>query len=129
MSETNPPAAAPNTEHTLPVVTIENISQWDGQEVTVQGWLYNLRESGKLLFPIFRDGTGLLQGVVSQKEQPAAFDALRGLGQESSVIVTGQIRPEPRAPGGYEMGVSHVEVVGRVAESNPYPIQLKEHGV
>ena len=111
------------------IVNIERVGQHAGQEVTVQGWLYNLRESGKLLFPIFRDGTGILQGVVSQKEQPSAFEALHGLGQESSVIVTGKIRPEPRAPGGYEMGVTHVEVVGRVKESEPYPIQLKEHGV
>ena len=111
------------------IVNIEHVGQHAGEEVTLQGWLYNLRESGKLLFPIFRDGTGILQGVVSQKEQPSAFEALHGLGQESSVIVTGKIRPEPRAPGGYEMGVTHVEVVGRVKESEPYPIQLKEHGV
>src|SRR6202035_3172804 len=108
------------------IVNIERVGQHAGEEVTLQGWLYNLRESGKLLFPIFRDGTGILQGVVSQKEQPAAFEALHGLGQESSVVVTGKIRPEPRAPGGYEMGVTHVEVVGRVKESEPYPIQLKE---
>src|SRR5205085_4988236 len=82
-----------------------------------------------LLFPIFRDGTGILQGVVSQKEQPAAFGALRGLGQESSVIVTGRIREEPRAPGGFEIGVAHVEVVSSVSAADPYPIQLKEHGV
>src|SRR6202165_2160781 len=111
------------------IASIEHAGQHAGEEVTVQGWLYNLRESGKLLFPIFRDGTGILQGVVSQKEQPTAFEALHGLGQESSVIVTGKIRPESRAPGGYEMGVTHVEVVGRVKESEPYPIQLKEHGV
>ena len=67
--------------------------------------------------------------MVSQKEQPEAFAALRGLTQESSVIVTGRIRSEPRAPGGCEMGVTRVEVVQRVAESEPYPIQLKEHGV
>ena len=76
------------------IVNIEHVGQHAGEEVTLQGWLYNLRESGKLLFPIFRDGTGILQGVVSQKEQPAAFEALHGLGQESSVIVTGVIRSE-----------------------------------
>jgi len=111
------------------IVNIDQVGQHNGEEVTLQGWLYNQRESGKLLFPIFRDGTGILQGVVSQKEQPAAFDALRGLPQESSVIVTGLVRAEPRAPGGYEMGVTRVEVVQRVADSDPYPIQLKEHGV
>src|SRR6266481_3403219 len=113
----------------MTVVTIEHAGKYDGQEVTLKGWLYNMRESGKLLFPIFRDGTGIMQGVVSQKEQLAAFDALRGLTQESSVVVTGTIRSEARAPGGCEMGVTRVEVVQRVAESEPYPIQLKEHGV
>lgn len=113
----------------MAVVSIENVGRHEGQEVTLQGWLYNLRESGKLLFPIFRDGTGLLQGVVSQKEQPEAFATVRGLTQESSVIVTGRIRAEARAPGGYEMGITRAEVVQRVPESEPYPIQLKEHGV
>ena len=111
------------------LVTIESAGQHEGAEVTLRGWLYNLRESGKLLFPIFRDGTGLMQGVVSQKENPAAFEALRGLRQESSVIVSGRVRAEPRAPGGYELAVSEVEVVQRVPENDPYPIQLKEHGV
>jgi asparaginyl-tRNA synthetase len=111
------------------VVSIEHVGEHLGQEVTIRGWLYNLREAGKLLFPIFRDGTGLLQGVVSHKEQPEAFAALRGLTQESSVVVTGTIRNEPRAPGGFEMGVGRVEVVQAVPDSQPYPIQLKEHGV
>jgi asparaginyl-tRNA synthetase len=113
----------------MPIITIENAASFAGQEVTIRGWLYNMRESGKLLFPIFRDGTGLMQGVVSQKEQPAAFEALRGLPQESSVIATGAVRPEPRAPGGYELGVTQIEIVTRVPDNEPYPIQLKEHGV
>lgn len=113
----------------MSAVTIEKAGEHEGQEVTLQGWLYNLRESGKLLFPIFRDGTGLIQGVVSQKEQPEAFAALRGLTQESSVEITGKIRREPRAPGGYEIGVSQVRAVQPVPEAEPYPIQLKEHGV
>jgi asparaginyl-tRNA synthetase len=81
------------------------------------------------LFPIFRDGTGLIQGVVSLKENQEAFATLKGLTQESSVIVTGKIRAEQRAPGGYEMGVTQATVVQKVAEIQPYPIQLKEHGV
>ena len=113
----------------MPVVTIEKIGEHAGKEVTVRGWLYNLRESGKLLFPIFRDGTGIVQGVISQKASPAAFEAAKGLTQESSVIVTGKVAAEARAPGGYELHVSAVEVVQRVPESRPYPIQLKEHGV
>jgi asparaginyl-tRNA synthetase len=112
-----------------PVITIEHAGEHGGEVVTIRGWLYNLRESGKLLFPIFRDGTGVMQGVVSLKEQPEAFGALKGLTQESSVIVTGKIQAEPRAPGGCEIHIHAVEVVQRVPESSPYPIQLKEHGV
>jgi asparaginyl-tRNA synthetase len=113
----------------VPIITIEQAGAHAGGTVTIRGWLYNLRESGKLLFPIFRDGTGIMQGVVSQKEHPEVFSALKGLPQESSVIATGAVRPEPRAPGGFEMGVSTIEVVQRVADAEPYPIQLKEHGV
>src|ERR1700737_346247 len=113
----------------MPVVTIQDAGQHDGQEVTLRGWLYNLREAGKLLFPIFRDGTGTIQGVVSLKDQPAAFEALRGLTQESSVIVTGRIHADKRAPGGFEIQITAIEVVQRVPDDTPYPIQLKEHGV
>ncbi|MGA8143054.1 MAG: asparagine--tRNA ligase [Candidatus Acidiferrales bacterium] len=113
----------------MPIITIEQAGQFAAQVVTIRGWLYNMRESGKLLFPIFRDGTGVIQGVVSLKEQPLAFEGLKGLTQESSVIVSGKIQSEPRAPGGYEIHISGIEVVQRVSESDPYPIQLKEHGV
>src|SRR5579862_998653 len=113
----------------MTTITIERAGKYDGQEVTLQGWLYNLRESGKLLFPIFRDGSGIMQGVVSLKENPEAFAALKGLTQESSVIVSGKIRAEQRAPGGYEIGVSGIQVLQKVSEETPYPIQLKEHGV
>jgi asparaginyl-tRNA synthetase len=113
----------------MTTITIEQAGKYDGQEVTLQGWLYNMRESGKLLFPIFRDGTGIMQGVVSLKENPAAFEALKDLTQESSVIVIGKIRAEQRAPGGYEIGVSAVQVLQKVSDQTPFPIQLKEHGV
>src|SRR5580698_5312007 len=111
------------------IITIEHAGEHVDSSVTIQGWLYNQRESGKLLFPIFRDGTGVIQGVVSQKEQPEAFEALKGLTRESSLIVTGTIRAEARATGGFEMHISGVEVVHRVADAEPYPIQPKEHGV
>jgi asparaginyl-tRNA synthetase len=114
---------------TMTVITIEQAGRYDGQEVILKGWLYNLRESGKLLFPIFRDGTGIIQGVVALKENPEAFESLKGLTQESSVIVTGKIRTEPRAPGGYEIGVTKIHIVQKISESTPFPIQLKEHGV
>src|SRR6202046_2117460 len=111
------------------IVSVEHAGKHVDGVVTIRGWLYNQRESGKLLFPIFRDGTGISQGVVALKESPEAFAALKGLTQESSVIVTGKIRAEQRAPGGYEIGVTKVDVLQKVDESTPYPIQLKEHGV
>jgi asparaginyl-tRNA synthetase len=113
----------------MTTITIENAGKFDGQEVTIRGWLYNIREAGKLIFPIFRDGTGIIQGVCSLKENPEAFEGLKGLTQESSVIVTGEIRAEQRAPGGFEMGVTKIQIVQKVSEATPFPIQLKEHGV
>jgi asparaginyl-tRNA synthetase len=113
-----------------PVTTISNIGRHEGQTVTIQGWLYNLRESGKLLFPQFRDGSGVIQGVVPKNAvAPGVFDAVKGLTQESSVIVEGKVRADKRAPGGYELDVSGVQVVQRVSESDAYPISPKEHGV
>src|ERR1051325_401350 len=111
-----------------PIDTMANSGKYDGQSVTLQGWLYNLRESGKLLFPIFRDGSGTIQGVVPRNQAPEAFEALKGLTQESSVIVAGKVRADKRAPGGYEMDVTSVQVVQRVPENDPYPITPKEHG-
>jgi len=113
-----------------PVSTIREIGQHEGQAVTIRGWLYNLRESGKLLFPIFRDGTGVIQGVVAKNAvSPEMFDSVKKLTQESSVIATGKVRADKRAPGGYELDVSDVQVVQPVPESDPFPISLKEHGV
>src|SRR5271157_2462341 len=98
-----------------PVTTIREIGQHDGQAVTIRGWLYNLRESGKLLFPIFRDGSGVIQGVVAKNAvSPELFESIKGLTQESSVIVTGTVRADQRAPGGYELDVSDAQVVQRV---------------
>ncbi len=113
----------------MPVVTIEQVASHVGQEITLRGWLYNLRESGKLLFPQFRDGTGVIQGVVSRKENPQAFEALASLTQESSVEVNGVVRADDRAPGGHELQVTGIKVVQKISEETPYPIQLKEHGV
>jgi asparaginyl-tRNA synthetase len=113
-----------------PLARIVEIGRHEGQTVTLQGWLYNLRESGKLLFPLFRDGTGVIQGVVAKNAVSAeVFEAVKGLTQESSVVVTGKVRADKRAPGGFELDVSDVQVVQRAAESDPYPISLKEHGV
>src|SRR5690349_4314121 len=112
------------------VTTIAEIGRHEGQTVTIRGWLYNLRESGKLLFPIFRDGSGQIQGVVPKSAvPPEVFDAIRGLTQESSLIVEGKVRADKRAPGGYELDVANVQVLQRVSEDDPYPITPKEHGV
>src|SRR5271155_3601513 len=113
-----------------PLATIATLNQHEGKPVTLRGWLYNLRESGKLLFPIFRDGTGTVQGVVPKAAvAPEVFERVRGLTHESSVIVTGRVRADKRAPGGYELDVDNVEVLQRVSEEEPFPITLKEHGV
>ena len=112
------------------VSTISQVGKHEGQTVTIRGWLYNLRESGKLLFPIFRDGTGIIQGVVAKNAvAPEIFAAVKSLTQESSVTVTGKVRADQRARGGYELDVSNVQVMSLVPESDPYPISLKEHGV
>src|SRR5881296_718780 len=113
-----------------PVTTIAEIGKHEGQTVTIRGWLYNLRESGKLLFPIFRDGSGVIQGVVPKSAvPPEVFDAVKSLTQESSAIVEGKVRADKRAPGGYELDVSCVQVIQRVPDNDPYPISRKEHGV
>ena len=118
-----------HSESMSPVTTIAEIGKHEGQTVTVRGWLYNLRESGKLLFPQFRDGSGIIQGVVPKNAvTPEVFDAVKTLTQESSVIVEGKVRADKRAPGGYELDVANVQVVQRVPESTPYPITPKEHG-
>jgi asparaginyl-tRNA synthetase len=110
------------------LTTIEQIRKHEGEEVEIRGWLYNLRESGNLLFPIFRDGSGFIQGVVQKKAAPEAFAALKGLTQESSVIVHGKVRADKRSPGGYELDLTQVQVVQKVPEETPFPISLKEHG-
>src|SRR5499433_4013634 len=108
------------------ITTISDIGQHDGQTVIIRGWLYNLRESGKLLFPQFRDGSGIIQGVVPKNAvTPEVFEAIKTLTQESSVIVEGKVRADKRAPGGYELDVSNVQVIQRVPENDPFPISLK----
>ncbi len=111
----------------MPVMTIDAASQHVGQEVTLRGWLRSRRDSGKLHFLTIRDGTGDMQAVVSKKtvgDEQFAISA--DLTQESSLTVTGQLRQDARAPGGYELDVNHIEAI-QIAE--PFPIQPKEHGV
>jgi asparaginyl-tRNA synthetase len=107
-------------------VYIDQLSEHAGGEVTLRGWLYNLRSSGKLLFPQLRDGTGLVQCVVFKKNvSPEVFDAIKGLGQESALEIRGTVRADERAPGGYEVDVADARVFQAV---EGYPITPKEHG-
>jgi asparaginyl-tRNA synthetase len=108
-------------------VYIDDIGQHEGQEVTLKGWLYNRRSSGKLHFLQVRDGTGVLQCVVFKNDVPPEQFALADhLAQESSLMVTGMVCADPRAPLGYELRVKDLELV-QLAEA--YPITPKEHGV
>ena len=110
-------------------ITIASAAKHVGESVSIPGWLYNLRKSGKIAFPLLRDGTGVMQCVAVKSALPEpVFDAIKDLTQESAVVFTGKIRGDERAPGGYEMDVEGVEVVQRVPESDPYPITPKEHG-
>jgi asparaginyl-tRNA synthetase len=119
-----------NEAITAPIATIASLSQHEGKTVTLRGWLYNLRASGKLLFPIFRDGTGTIQGIVPKAAVPEeVFNTLKELTLESSLTVTGKVRADSRAPSGYELDVEDVTVIQKVPEDTPFPIQLKEAGV
>ncbi len=110
-----------------PVVSIENIARYEGQDITIQGWIRLRRSSGKLSFLTVRDGTGDIQAIVSKATVGDDQFAVCGqVTQESSVILTGNLRKDARAPGGFELDVASVRVV-QLAE--PFPIQPKEHGV
>ena len=119
-----------STTLSAPLTTIASIGQYEGQSITLRGWLYNLRSSGKLLFPTFRDGTGTIQGIVPKAAVPEElFETLKNMTLESSVVVTGKVRADSRAPSGFELDVEDVSVTQRIPDETPYPIQLKEAGV
>jgi asparaginyl-tRNA synthetase len=106
---------------------IRELGRHDGGEATIRGWVQTTRTHGKVAFVVVRDGTGIVQCVLVKKEiQPETWELLGELTQETSVHVTGAIRADERAPGGYELSVSELTVIGR---SEEYPIQPKEHGV
>jgi len=110
----------------MPETTIRNVGQFEGQEVTIKGWLYNKRSSGKIHFLIVRDGTGEIQGVMVKAEvTPEQFELFDTLTQESSIIVSGIVRKDDRAPSGYELTVKQIEIIQIAAE---YPISKKDHG-
>src|SRR6476659_2362041 len=117
---TQPHAIAP--DHTY----INQLSQHVGAEVVLTGWLYNMRSSGKILFPQLRDGTWVVQCVVWKNAiSPELWEALKGLGQESALTIKGTVRADSRAPGGFEIDVTDAEVLQQVHD---YPITPKEHG-
>ena len=113
----------------MSTIRIEDAARHVGEQVTIRGWLYNLRRSGKIAFPQVRDGSGIIQCVAVKSALPeSVFEAIKDLTQESSLTVTGKLRAEPRAPGGYELDVEAIEVLQRVPETEPYPITPKDHG-
>jgi len=110
----------------MPVVYVENIGDWEGKEVTLRGWVYNRRSSGKLQFILLRDGTGVIQCVAFKGNfPPEEFALLDGLGQESSLEIQGAVRADSRSPGGFELDIRRFRVL-QAAEN--YPITPKEHG-
>ena len=111
------------------IIQIKDIAKYDGQDVTLRGWVYNKTGKGRLQFILLRDGSGQAQCVAFKKEMDEAeFEIAKGLTQESSVIITGSVRADERAPGfpgGFEIGISKLELVQQAEE---YPITPKEHG-
>ncbi|GAB6088159.1 asparagine--tRNA ligase [Alkaliphilus crotonatoxidans] len=109
------------------LTTIEEIAKHDGKEVTIQGWLFNKRSSGKIHFLQIRDGSGFIQGVVVKAEvEESVFEVCKKLTQESSIEVIGLVQKDDRAPSGFEILVKSVKPIHIALEG--YPISLKEHG-
>jgi len=109
-------------------VRIADLGQHVGAVVTVRAWVTHLRSKGKVAFVVARDGSGILQAVLVKSEVPeSSWEAFGALTHESSLVLTGEVRADARAPGGYEMGVQSLEVVG--GSPSDYPIQPKEHGI
>jgi asparaginyl-tRNA synthetase len=107
-------------------VYIEDLSAHVGQSVSLRGWAYNTRSSGKIRFLILRDGTGFVQTVAGKGDvSDEEFELLGEIGQESSVEITGVVREDKRAPGGYEISLSRVHTIS-TAEN--YPVTPKDHG-
>jgi asparaginyl-tRNA synthetase len=111
-------------------IKIDQAAAHVGEPVEIAGWLYNLRKSGKIIFPLVRDGSGIIQGVAVKANIPIeVFEMLKDLTQESSLILRGKLRAEARAIGGYELDVEQAELVQAVPLETPYPITPKEHGI
>ena len=110
----------------MAAVEINGLRAHVGETVTVRGWVVTTRSSGKIAFVVLRDGSGTVQGVLSKKEvPPSTWTTFESLTHETSVALTGAVREEPRSPGGFELGLQEIEVLG---PSPDYPITPKEHG-
>lgn len=110
-----------------PKPRIEHIGQYEGQDVTLQGWLYNKRSSGKLHFLQLRDGSGIIQCVIFKGDvSPEVFEAADKVPQESSIQITGTVKEDKRSALGYEIGVKDFKILH---EAQDYPITPKDHGV
>ena len=111
----------------METVIIKNLGKYSGEEVKINGWVYNTRNVGKIWFLILRDGSGLLQCVVVDGEcDSESFNLEQDLNQEDSVTITGLVKKEPRAVGGFELSVKTISIVNHT--TNEYPISNKEHG-
>ena len=111
----------------MQIVQIRDLKKYAGQEITLRGWLFNKRSSGKVKFVILRDGTGYLQCVYFKGNvSDETFDAADKIGQESSIEVTGKVKEEPRAEGGYELDATDLKII---QSAHDYPITPKEHGI
>src|SRR5664280_1364240 len=108
-------------------IYIKDLSQYIGQEVTLSGWLFNKRSGGKIKFLVLRDGSGYLQCVYFKGNvSEDVFNMADRIGQESSIEVTGKVKVEPRAPGGFELDATDLHLI---SEAHDYPITLKDHGI
>lgn len=108
-------------------ILISSLAEHVGKEVTLKGWLFNKRSSGKIKFLILRDGTGYLQCVYFKGNvTEEVFETADRIGQESSIEITGKVKTEPRAPGGYELDATGLEII---SEAHDYPITPKDHGI
>ncbi|MFC2028510.1 asparagine--tRNA ligase [Chloroflexota bacterium] len=114
-----------------PTIRVDQIADHLNKEVCIQGWVYNRTDKGKLVFLLVRDGSGFVQCVAFKGElQEEKFETVMHLPQESSIVITGQVRADNRAPGipgGYEIGIKDVQVIQQAKDD--YPMALKEHGV
>lgn len=115
----------------MPEIRVEHIGQYESQEVTVSGWVYNKTHKGKLVFLLIRDGSGFIQCVAFKNDLPEeTFENIVRLPQESAVVITGMVRADGRAPGvpgGFELGIKQIDIIQFAADE--YPMALKEHGV